>query len=262
VTDNNRPQSQVRTFIWAIVLGFVGFVCGAMGQSLLLAQMDNAAPVLGVIIGPIGLAVGAYLGELSTRYHLSTRQNLIFLAIAVVVGSVGTLYLTVSEYNPAIRLVDAEVVSCEQVDQLLASQTKWWSDWAVRVAREGHRKPRPNWEQEIPDMLRAQPGVVLTIRIHQEAWVREQKWRWGEISKRVDSWKSVNETKQVFATIAGPGPAPLSACDHFVIGERRFSALAWENTNVEPPNKLQDFLWLYALQQVPPEYIQHIPKSK
>lgn len=259
MTVINRPKSAARTYIWAIVLGFVGFIFGYFGQPLLLADPSAVASVIGSIsLGLIGLFVGVLLGELSTRLHLSTRQNLLFLAIAVLAGTVGTLCLMVSKYRPDVWLVDAEIVGCERVDRLLASQTKMWSEVVVRP--DNIRSARPNWEQEIPDMLRAQPGAVLTMRIYQEAWVREQRWSWGGISKRVDDWKSANEIKQVFAAVTGP--MPRSPCERFTIGERRFSALVWEKSNLTPPEKLPKFMRLPVLQEVPPEYVRFLPKSK
>jgi hypothetical protein len=256
VAGFNVPKWVARPFIWAVVLGFFGFICGFFGAGLLLADMGSAAPLLGiVVVGPIAF-LGVLLGELSALLRLSTRQNLVFLAIVMTAVSVGTLYLAVSEYDQTIRLVEAEIVNCEKVDQLLTSQAKMWSGVVARP----HTNARPNWEQEIPDMLRAQPGVVLTMRIYQEAWVREQRWRWGGVSQRVDDWKSVNETKQVFAAIADP--VPHSPCERFTIGERRFSAVAWEKSNNTPPEKLSRFLWLGVIQQVPPEYVRYIPKPK
>jgi hypothetical protein len=261
VAVNNKLNWLTRPLSWAIVLGFVGLFCGVMAQPLLLADPSNVAPVIGIVVtGPIGLVLGALLGGLSDLLHLNTKKNLSLLAIAVIAGSVGTLYLMVSEYSPTVRLIDAEIIGCEQVDQLLASQTKKWSEWVVREVRAGNRDFRPNWQQEIPDMLRAQPGVVLSVRIYQEAWAREQKWRWGGISKRVDNWKDVNETKQVFAPVADP--TPHSVCERFVIGERKFASEAWETSNPMPPKELSRFLWLPVLQQVPPEYIRYIPKTK
>lgn len=260
MTDNNRPQSQVRTFIWAIVLGLVGFICGYSGQILLLKNGDSLGPLLGFFTGPIGLFLGILLGELSTRYRLSTGQNLLYLAIAVVAGSVGTLYLTVAEYKPIAQLVDAEIVGCEKIDKLLASQTKYWSETDPNHSTMA----RPEvWEQDIPGMVRAQPGVVLTVRIYQQAWVREQRWSWGSVSQSVDNWKSVNETKQVFAAIADT--VSHSPCERFTIGERRFSSVIWEDTTAKdfiPTEKISRFLWLPVLQQVPPEYVRYIHKSK
>lgn len=256
MTAFNVPKWVARPLIWAFVLGFVGLVCGSMGQSLLLAEMGTAAPLIGIIIAPIGFVVGALLGGLSVLIHLNTKQNLLFLATAVVVGSIGTLYLTVSEYRETIRLVDAEIVACEPVDKLLASQTKMWSESPANL----DKRLRPNWEQDIPGMVRAHPGVVLTIQLFQDAWVREQQWRWGGVSQRVDDWHSVNETEQVFAAITDP--MPLSPCERFTIGERRFSALVWEKSNDSPPDTLSRFLWLGVLQRVPPEYIRYIPKPK
>ena len=256
---NTRPKSSARANTWAIVLGLVGFICGYSGQTLLLKNGDSLGPLLGFFTGPIGLFVGVLLGMLSTRYQLSTGKNLLYLAIAAVAGSVGTLYLTVAEYKPIVQLIDAEIVGCEKVDKLLASRIKHWSEVFATQYQYGVTA-RPNWEQDIPDMVRTQPGVVLTVRIYQEAWVREQRWSWGSVSQRVDDWKNVNETKQVFAAIADP--VPHSPCESFTIGERRFSEAAMENWNSRPPEKLSGFLWIRVLQQVPPEYVRYLPKSK
>ncbi len=256
MTVFNVPRWVARPFIWAIVLGFFGFICGFFGAGLLLADMGSAAPLLGIIVvGPIAF-LGVMLGGLSALLRLSTRQNLVFLSIAVTTVTVGTLYLAVSEYKSTIWLVDAEIVNCEHVDQLLASKTKMWSEVVVRPTQIG--SARPNWQREIPDMLRTQPGVVLMMRIYQAAWVREQQWRWGGISQRADDWQSVNETKQVFAPMADP--VPRSPCERFVVGERRFFAVAWEKSNSTPPEKLSRFLWLGVIQQVPPEYVRYLPK--
>lgn len=257
MTTDNRRRSSARTYIWASTLGFVGFLCGYFGQAFLLANPGISAPVLGIFTGPLGLFVGVLLGEWSARLQLRTGQNLFFLFIAMIAVAVGTLYWAVSKYSPTIRLVDAEIVGCEQVDKLLANKTKFWSEMVVLPANT--RSARPNWEQEISNMLSVQPGVVLTMRIYQEAWIEEQQWRWGGVSQRVDNWHGVNETKQVFAAIAGP--VPRSPCERFALGERRFSALVWERTHSTPPEKLPAFLRLDVLQQVPPEYVRFLPST-
>lgn len=258
VTTANRPKPSARTYTWAIALGLVGFICGYFGALKLLADPGGAAPVLGFFTGPLGLLVGALFGMWSTRFNLSSKQNLVFFIIAMIAVAVGTLYLAVSEYKETIRLVDAEIIGCEKVDRLLASQTKMWSEVVVRPTKIG--SARPNWQQEISDMLLAQPGVVLTIRIHQEAWVREQQWRWGGISKRVDAWRSIYETTKAFAAITDS--EPISPCERFVLGERRFSALVWKKSNDTPPANLPSFLELFVIQDIPPEYVRYIPKTK
>lgn len=259
MTTSNHPKSSAWTYAWAFALGFVGFVCGYFGQALLLADQSDAAPLFGIVVtGPIGLFVGVLLGAWSTRLHLSNKQNIAFLLIAVVTGAVVTLYVAVSKYRETIKLIEAEIVSCERVDRLLEIKSKHWSKEAVRVLREGVGNPRPNWEQEIPGMLQARPGAVLSIRIYQEAWVSEQKWRWGSISLRVDNWQSSNENQQVFAAITDlSSHAP---CERFVLGERGFFALVWEPSSEYPPNKLAQFLGLFELQQVPRAYVRFIPE--
>jgi hypothetical protein len=173
------------------------------------------------------------------------------------VCAAGTLYLAVSDYSEAGWLVYVEVTGCERVDRLLESQTKMWSEVVTSPAKIG--SARPNWKRDVPDMLLAQPGVVLTVRILQEVRVREQKWRWGGISRKVDAWRSTNKTNQVFAGVAES--ASHSPCERFAIGERRYSALVWEQANDTPPEKLPAFLRLYVLQQVPPEYVRYMPKT-
>jgi hypothetical protein len=263
MTDIVHPISSARTYVWVILLGLVGFYFGYNGQFLLLKKtaISNTAPLLGIFLtGPLGLFLGLLLGTLSTRLQLNAKQNLISLAIAVVLGSVGTLYLAVGEFNETVRLVDAEILGCKKIDNLLESQTKMWSEApaVIRAMKERRPDARLNWEQEIPNMVRDQPGVILTIYIYHEAWVREQKWRWGGVSKKVDNWKSSSETQQVFAPIAEPAP-PLP-CERFVIGERKFSALVYERSYGTPPATLPAFLWLYVFKPVPPEYVRYIPK--
>ena len=109
----NHLKWLVRPLIWAIVLGFVGFIFGAMGQPLLLADPSNVAILWGFIIGPKGFVVGALLGGLSVLLHLNTKQNLYFLAVAAIVAAVVAIYLTVAGYRPTVDLVDAEIIGCE-----------------------------------------------------------------------------------------------------------------------------------------------------
>jgi hypothetical protein len=99
VTAFNVPPWITRPIVWAGVLGFFGFICGFFGAGLLLADMGSAAPLLGIIVvGPIAL-LGVLLGALSASLRISTRQNLVFLAIAAATITAGTLYLAVSEYR-------------------------------------------------------------------------------------------------------------------------------------------------------------------
>lgn len=257
---STHPKTSARTWAWGVVLGIVGFICGYAGQPLLLKSGDSLGPLLGFLTGPVGVVVGLLLGERSTKYRLDTGQNLLALALAAVAVGGGTLYLTVAEFDPIARLVDAEIVGCERIDKLLASQTEMWSEVAVRAIRNGDADARPNWKPEIADMLQGPAGAVLTVRIYQAAWVSQQEWRWGSISRRVGRWKNVDETERVFAAVSDP--VPPSPCERFVIGERKYSALVDERTNVTPPSKLSAFLWLDALQQVPPEYVRYIPKPR
>jgi len=252
ITPDKYPG---RHLIWAFTLGAVGLVCGYSGQAWLLKTGDSLGPMLGILLtGPAGFVVGIVLGGLSARKQLHTGRNVLFLTITALIVGIGSLYLTVAEYKPVVHLVDAEIVGCEPPDKLLQAQTIHWS------ARNGTPPNRPNWQQEVPEMVKTQPGGVLTIRIHQEAWVRQQQWRWGEVSIKVDKWKRTSEVKKVFAAISPPGD--LAACAHFVVGTRNYSSVAWEDFDLLPPEKLSRFLWLPVLQQVPAAYIRYLPKDR
>ena len=77
MTDIDHPISSARTYIWATLLGSVGFYFGYDGQFLLLKETgDTLAPLLGVFLtGPAGLVLGILLGTLSTRLQLGARQH-------------------------------------------------------------------------------------------------------------------------------------------------------------------------------------------
>jgi hypothetical protein len=249
-----NPENSARYFVWAFTLGAVGLICGYSGQFWLLKTGDNLGPMLGIILtGPVGFILGIVLGGLSSKYQLTVWRNILFLAVATLAVGIGSLYLTVAEFKPVVQLVDAEIVSCEHPDKRLADQTKYWSE------RIGTTPNRPEWQQELPEMVRTQPGAVLTLRIHREAWVRKQQWRWGEVSIKVDKWKSTNETKKVFAEITSPDNR--SACGHITVGARRYSSLAWEEFDLIPPEKLSRFLWLPVLQKVPDTYVHYLPEN-
>jgi hypothetical protein len=243
-----------RYLVWAFTLGAVGLVCGYSGQFWLLKTGDSLGPMLGIILtGPAGFILGIVLGGLSSKYQLNAWRNVLFLAIAILVVGVGSLYLTVSDYHPVIQLVDAEIIGCETPDKLLVDQTKYWS--------EAQGTPnRPNWQQELPEMVRTQPGAVLTLRIHRETQVRQQHWRWGEVSTKVDRWKNTNETKKAFG--ASTSSDSHSLCGQFTVGARHYSSLAWEEFDLIPPEKLSSFLWLPVLQQVPAAYISYLPNDR
>jgi hypothetical protein len=148
VADIDHPVSSVRTYVWAILLGSAGLYFGYTGQFLLLKKsaVNSVAPLLGIFLtGPAGLFLGILLGTWSTRLKLSTSKNLILLVIAVMVVSAGTLYLAVAEFKETVRLVDAEILDCKKIDNLLESQTKMWSEAPAvvqAIARESNPLPR------------------------------------------------------------------------------------------------------------------------
>lgn len=245
----------VRVATWSVVLGSVGLLCGYFGPLQLLAEPGSAAPLLGIFVtGPLGFVLGGLLGWLSVALHWNTKQNVLLFAFAVIAGASSSLFLAVSDYKASGRLADGEIVGCEKVDQLLAAKTKEWSEI---VAKAKYANVRRNWKEEIPSMVSAQPGAVLSLRIYRETSAREQRWRWGETSRKVDDWKSTDKVVQVFGPVSGT--TSLSPCEQFVVGERRFFRLVWEKSNDTPPSRVTAFLGLYVLQDVPPEYRDYLP---
>lgn len=251
-----------RPLIWGFLLGVVGLAFGAIGQDLLLSDTGAVGPLLGIVIAPKAFLIGAGLGLLSALFRLSARRNRVSLLVAVPASAFVTLGVVVVKYTefPAeLHLVEAQIIGCEKPEDVVDDAMRHWIGVIVDSRRQGSLSPRPNWQQDVPRMLRETPGLVLSLHVVQESAVRIHRWRWGDVWLKADPWTTVDQTKKVFAH----GDAGLgTSCDQIAQGKAGFWALNWEQSAGFPPDALPEFLSLYVIKPVPAEYERFLPATR
>ncbi|MEW6743962.1 MAG: hypothetical protein AB1486_14520 [Planctomycetota bacterium] len=227
--------------------GVAGLICGYFGTFLLAAEPSNVAPVIGILItGPLGLALGAVVGAL---LGLTRCPTIVVVPIlALVAGGTAALALVATRptFEPAAELVEGTIVSCNPVTELLAQRLEHWRSEAQRVTVAGFANVRPGWEEDVPAMAAARPGVVLTIHRRHGAWFEERAWGWGTRDRRLGPWVADARTEQVFL------PTSIDPSTFVPDGlESRF-LLVWERSDDYPPTVLPEFLGLHVIREVPP----------
>lgn len=252
----NVPSWIVRPISWAFVLAILGFTFGIFGPSLLLEGAKPSAGLLGIVAAAYAAIFGALIGLISAQLHLGTGQNLIALAITSTILMMVTFYHAADDFSHATWLIDAEIVVCEQVSQYVAKEARKPPPTPNYRMNFSH----PDTQKRIAEMLRHQPGVVLTVKIHQGAWIMERRWSWGAVTQRRGAWETVDKSEHIFADISVP--VSRTSCKHFTLGERKLLALEWEKYGPGPSLKLPALLGLYVMRPVPPAHAKYAPAPK
>lgn len=257
-----KQRSFQRPLTWAFVCGVVAFVFGAFAQDWLLADATPMSFLVGFITAPTAFMIGIVLGVLSELSGLKASTDRMLLLFAIPIMAVATLLLVIfryTEFSPEAYLVEAEITGCEKPQDVIEEKNGYWRDQIAENRRRGGRNPRPDWQQDVPRMLRETPGLVLSLHVVQESAVRIHRWRWGDVWLKADPWTTVDQTKKVFAH----GDAGLgTSCDQIAQGKAGFWALNWEQSEGFPPEALPEFLSLYVIKPVPAEYERFLPATR
>jgi hypothetical protein len=225
-------------------LGAIGFACGFYGP-LALNPEANQGPLLGIFIsGPLGLGAGAFLGMVAAILRLRRAAFVLTLTAAGIVVGTSTLYYSLPKSRWQGFVIDAEIHGCTSADPFVAAAVARWE-----TSNPPWNTPRLGWKEDVPRMLRADRGVVLTLLVHRRADISEEQkpWNRGRLTTRRLSGPA--RFQPYFARFAGP------SCADYSIGTRRLFAPRWEASNVSPPDVLPTLLGLHVLADVPTAFL-------
>jgi hypothetical protein len=227
----------------AATLGAIGFACGFYGP-LAFNPEANQGPLLGIFIsGPLGLGVGVFLGSVAAILRLRPVAFVLVLAAAGIVVGTSTLYYSLPKSRWQGFVIDAEVHGCTSADPFVAAAVARWD-----TSNPAWRTSRLGWKEDVPRMLQADRGVVLTLLVHRrdDVYAEQKPWNRGRLTSR--RLNALPRFQPYFARFAG------SSCADYSIGTRRLFAPQWEASNVSPPDVLPTLLGLFVLADVPPEF--------
>jgi hypothetical protein len=246
-------ESRLPIWLWAVSLGAVGFIAGFFGP-LAVNPEANQGPLLGIFItGPAGLLGGLVLGAIFRFLPVKDVTRMQALAIACVIVSVGTLYLSLPE--PAVRayVIDAEVQGCaspvRSFDAALA-------DWEEAVSRVTWYTPPANWRDTARRNVERDSGVVLTMHIARRATIYEHRKPWNDGVKTAGPWVALDSAENYYASDEGSSCAAYLARARDLYTPFSDSSGPNEPAPVWPPTHTTGFLALMELGPVPAEYLQ------
>jgi hypothetical protein len=228
---------------WVVVLGVVGFVAGFFGP-IALRPEANQGPLVGIFItGPGGAAAGLVLGVLLRALHVSARHRWMALLASAALLGLGTLFFCLPPPDTVGRLLEARVVACDDPAELTDEAVR---DWERRVANATWAKVRPDWQQEVPGMLRAYPGVVVTLDVARENPILRHRKPWNAGRTTADGWRSPREPSQRY--FADP---PVLDCVAGDPAPRRLYVRSGQGSRSWPPDDLPNLLDLARVEPVP-----------
>src|SRR6266568_4589191 len=108
------------TFLAAVVLGGVGFVCGFFGPGYIggMVGVDmTLGPLLGFFMGPAGFCLGALVGFVCALVRLGPGSFLAVLGFSALGVAVVTLYASIPDpkYGYKGTIIDAQIQGCGSI---------------------------------------------------------------------------------------------------------------------------------------------------
>jgi hypothetical protein len=241
-TDQKASSS---VLIGGCLLGAVGFVSGFLGP--LFFHAGDQGPLLGIFFtGPVGFVLGLAIGAIVTYARLGATTARAVLAAGALAVGVASLLLSIPAERYQGDLVDATPVRCRPAADVAPEAVAVWdqrfrehTDWTVR----------PGWKENVPRMLAAEPGVVITLQVHRSRRIFElgKPWRRGKL--RAGPWNTGQQSaSEYFARVKG------GTCDGFELGKRKMYAVRVGPAPSTPPDVLHSFLGCPLLEEVPAAY--------
>jgi hypothetical protein len=227
------------------VLGAVGFVSGFAAP--LLFHSGDQGPLLGIFFtGPVGFVLGLAIGAIVTHARLGAATAKAVLAAGALSVGVASFLLSIPAERYQGDLVDATPIRCRPAADVAPEAVAVWDQ---RFREHPDWTARPGWKENVPRMLAAEPGVVITLQVHRDRQIfgLEKPWRRGQL--RAGPWKPVQQpATEYFARAEG------GTCDGFELGRRKIYAVRVGPSPSTPPDVLHSFLGCPLLEEVPAAY--------
>lgn len=238
-----RASSNV--FLGGCLLGAVGFVAGFAGP--LYFHSGDQGPLLGIFFtGPASFVLGLAVGAIVTYARLSPATAKAVLAAGALAVGVASLLLSIPAERYQADLVDATTVRCRPAADVAPEAVAVWDR---RFREHTGWTARPGWKEDVPRMLAAEPGVVITLQVHRSRQIFElgKPWRRGQV--RAGPWNDRQQSASEYF-----GRAEGGTCDGFELGRRTIYAVPVGPTPSMPPDVLPSFLGCPLLEEVPAKY--------
>lgn len=233
-------------FKWLLILAAAGFAAGFFGP-MIFAPDANQGPLVGILIsGPAGLVLGAVLWCLCALLKPSASVQWRILYTVATAGVLTTLVCV--QPPPKVRgyVFDGTVETCATPSVAEADVLDFWDQ---RIAEVSWAEPRAGWQDDMHRLLRASPGVVLSVRVQRRNAIRENRKPWNRGSQFAAGWTTEE--------VATPFYDANGSCDQYRDGSaiRGYQQSDYEerirSADIWPPEELLRVLRASALAAVP-----------
>ena len=233
-----------QVIIRAVILGGIGAACGYFGP-IYIDPGAAQGPLVGIFItGPFGFLLGAGVGLLFHRVSLRPWLRESIFAFIGLLFAAGVLFSIRPGDELSSFLIDAEIVKCEAANAHAATAAARWADTALHNPQI---EQRPAWRASIAQMLRDDPGAVLTVRVWRRRGIYLPTKDKAQPRSKLGPWIPKGYEDAYFARYAG------DRCSDYAIGSRDVYWIHVEDATAFPPANSPAFLSLYVIDRVPRE---------
>jgi hypothetical protein len=228
-------------------LGVVGFSAGFFGP-IALNPDANQGPLLGIFVtGPGGLLGGYVLGALFRALPIANVRRWQALLAANAALLLGTLYVCLPQPAPHGLLIQGTLARCQSPAEVAPEGIRYWQG---RIAGAPWAKVRDGWQNELPDLIAREPGVVLTVNVERENTIVRHRKPWNDGTIDATGWRSSTETQRYFASYAG------ASCADYAIGLPVLFVGYGQSSSAWPPDDLPGMLHLARIERAAGQYLK------
>ncbi len=207
---------------------------------ILLNPDANQGPLLGLFItGPGGAIGGLILGALLRVLPIPNPLKWRTLFVGAALFAIVTLYFCLPEPQLRGTAIEAHMVECTPSERAIDAAVEHWE---TRIASVTWAPPRADWKQEIPRMLREEPGVVVRMQLERENRIYELRRPWNRGRLTASGWRRSTDLREYFARTSCDDPALTATHEYLPTGT---GSSEW------PPSDLPNLLGVQVLEAVP-----------